>query len=196
MITGREIARTLTGSWLLLKNRPEGMLWFDRSIEGFWRSFGVFFLLLPVVGITGLMERKMYLEETDLTVDIFPDGLFWTSQLTASVLDWILLPVVLAFLARSLGIARGYVDFVIVRNWSSLLVVVPYALAGLLYLAGIIPLGIVFLITVSAFIAILWYKFNIARITLQTGTSMTVGIVVLDMVLSIVIEQAVARMLG
>ncbi|WP_417675468.1 hypothetical protein [Roseibium sp.] len=196
MITGQEIARALTGSWLLLKNRPEGMLWFDRSLEGFWRSFGVFFLLLPVVGITGLMERKMYLEETDLTVDIFPDGLFWTSQLAASFLDWILLPVVLAFLARSLGIARGYVDFVIVRNWSSLLVVVPYALAGLLYLAGIIPLGIVSLVIVSAFIAILWYKFNITRITLQTGTSMTVGIVVLDMVLSIVIEQAVVRMLG
>ena len=196
MISGQEIARALTGSWLLFRNQPEGLRWFDRSIEGFWRSFGVFFLLLPFVSIGGLMEKKMYLEETDLTAEIFPDGIFWMSQLASFVLGWILLPIVLGFLARPIGISRGYVDFIIARNWSSLLATVPYVLAGMLYLAGIVPVGIVFLITMSAFIVILWYKFNIARITLQASTGLTLGIVALDTVLSLLVDQMVIRVLG
>jgi hypothetical protein len=196
MITGQEIARALTGSWLLFRNRPEGLRWFDRSIEGFWRSFGVIFLLLPFFWINWLAEKKMYLDETELTVDLFPDGTFWMTKLVSYGLAWILMPIVLALLARPIGISRGYVDYIIAGNWSSLLVAFPYAFAGLLYLSGIIPLGILSLISLSMFIVVLWYRFNIARITLQAGTGLTVGIVVLDPVLSALIEQVVTRVLG
>jgi len=194
MISGQEIARALTGSWLLFRNRPEGLHWFDRSIEGFWRSFGVFFLLVPLFGISGLAERKLILEETELVAEMFPDGSYWMAQLTTFGLDWILLPVVLALLARPIGISRGYVAFVIARNWTSLLAAVPYVVAGLLYLAGIISSGIMVLMSLCALAVVLWYRFNIARITLQASISMALGIIVLDTVLSLVISEAVGRL--
>ncbi|WP_346906772.1 hypothetical protein [uncultured Roseibium sp.] len=194
MISGQEIARSLTGSWLFLQNRPEGLRWFDRSIEGFWRSFGVFFLLLPFFWISGMAEKKLILEETELVLELFPNGSFWGAQLTTFGLDWILLPIVLGFLARPIGISRGYVDFIIVRNWSSLLAAFPYVVAGLLYLAGIIPAGIMVLMSLCVLAVVLWYRFNITRITLQTGISLTLGIIVLDTVLSLLISEVVGRL--
>lgn len=196
MISGQEIARALTGSWLLFRNRPEGMLWFDRSIEGFWRSFGVIFLLLPFFWINELAEKKQILENAELAAEFFPNGKFWTVQLTSLALDWTVFPIVLAALAGPIGISKNYVSFIVVRNWISILVSVPFLLAGLLYLAGIISSEFLDLISLSLKGVVLWYNFNIARIALQAGLSVTLGVVVLDLVLSFFILGLVLRGLG
>lgn len=196
MITGQEIARALTGSWLLLQNRPEGLRWFDRSIEGFWRSFGVFFLLLPFFWINELAEKKQILENAELAAEFFPNGTFWAVQMTTLALDWTVFPIVLASLAGPVGISKNYVSFIVVRNWSSILVSIAYMLAGLLYLLGIVSSEFLDLITLSLMGVALWYSFNIARIALQTGLSVTLGVVVLELVLSFVIFGLVVRVLG
>lgn len=196
MISGQEIARALTGSWLLLKNRPEGMLWFDRSMEGFWRSFGVVFLILPFFWINQLADKQQILENAQLAAELFPNGKFWTVQLTSLALDWTVFPIVLAALAGPVGISKNYVSFIVVRNWTNILVSVPFLLAGLLYLAGIISSEILDLISLSLMGVVLWYNFNIARIALQAGLSVTLGVVVLDLVLSFFIWGLVLRVLG
>jgi len=58
LIGMNEIRAALDGSWLLLRNRPEGMAFFDQSLQGFWRSFQVVFLLIPVFLLSGQIEKQ------------------------------------------------------------------------------------------------------------------------------------------
>ncbi len=193
MIKGPEIARAIQGSWLLFLNRPDGLRWFDQSIDGFWRSFGVVFLLLPMFAVSAMAEKKLMLTEAGLLADTFPNGAYWTAQFAILGLDWIALPIILAVLARPIGISNGYISLIVVRNWSSLLAAVPYVLAGLLYLAGVISSGILVLLSLVTLVVVLWYRFNIVRITLRSSISVTLGIVVLDIVLSLLIAEIGGR---
>ncbi|MBO6754920.1 MAG: hypothetical protein JJ902_01210 [Roseibium sp.] len=196
MITLGEIARSLQGSWLLLKNRPDALKWFDLSLGGFWRSFGVVFLLLPMFWASSVAEKKLLLSETGLVESAFPNANFWAAQFTALGLDWIALPLLLAALAGPLGISRFYVPFIAVRNWSSLLISFPYLAVALLYLAGVVSGGMMVLLSLSILVAVLWYRYLIARITLQAGMGLAIGIVMLDIVLSLLIREMVGRIWG
>lgn len=193
MLNRQEIARSLQGAWLLLFNRPEGLQWFDQSIEGFWRSFRVVFLLLPLFWISSMAEKKLILEATDLYVETFTDADYWLSQLTVLGLDWIALPLLMAALAGPLGISRGYVPFVVARNWTSLLAAIPYVLTAILYLVGIIPSEIMVLLSIATLLVVLWYRFNVTRLTLQAGIGLTLGVVVLDLILSLVVVEVAGR---
>jgi hypothetical protein len=196
MLSAGEIARALQGSWLLLWNRPEGMRAFDLSIDGFWRSFAVIVLLVPMFVISSLAERQLLIDETAFQADTFPAGTYWLAQFTSLGLDWIALPVLLAGLASPLGISRNYVPFIVARNWSSLLAAVPYVLVGLLYLAGLIAAGIMVLLSLVTLVIVIWYRFLIARIALQASISMALGVVVLDIVLSLLVGELAGRLWG
>ncbi|WP_213217829.1 hypothetical protein [Roseibium polysiphoniae] len=192
MLSGQEIARALQGSWMLLRNRPEGMRGFDLSIDGFWRSFAVIFLLVPLFVVSSLAERKLLLDETEF----LPAGAFWLAQFTSLGLDWVALPLLLAGLAKPLGISAGYVPFIVARNWTSLLAALPYVFVGLLYLAGLIAPGIMVLLSLVTLIVVIWYRFIIARVALQASMSMTIGVVILDIILSLLIGELAGRIWG
>lgn len=196
MITMSEIRAALDGSMLLLRNRPEGMSFFDQSIQGFWRSFGVVFLLLPLVLVSGLAEKQFYFSENLYHPEGFPDSAFWTAQLFGLGIDWIALPLILAVLAVPIGISHRYVPFIVVRNWTSLLASIPYLITYLMFLLGIISPGIAVLLSFSCLVAVLWYRFLVARIALQATISLAIGIVVLDILLTLVISQLVGIMWG
>ncbi|WP_297591382.1 hypothetical protein [Roseibium sp.] len=189
-----EIRAALDGSWLLLRNRPEGMAFFDQSIQGFWRSFGVVVLLLPVFLVSGLAEKQFYFSENLYHPEGFPEGAFWTAQLFGLGIDWVALPIILALLAAPIGISQRYVPFIVVRNWTSLLASVPYLVTYLLFLLGIIPPGIAVLLSFSCLVAVLWYRYLVARIALQATISLAIGIVVLDILLTLVISQVVGNL--
>jgi len=191
LISMNEIRAALDGSWLLLRNRPEGMAFFDQSIHGFWRSFQVFFLLVPAYMLAGLYEKQLYLVENRYHPEGFPNNAFWTAQAFGHGIDWIALPVILALIAAPIGISHRYVPYVVVRNWTSLLASIPFMLTYILYLLGIFPLGITVLLYLTCVVVLLWYRFLVARIALQATISLAIGVVVLDILLSLVIAQVV-----
>ncbi len=196
MLSGSEIARALQGCWLLFRNRPEGMRYLDQSLEGFWRSFAVIILVTPMFALSTLSERKLLLEEANILPENFPDGVFWLAQFTRLAMDWVTLPLVLAALAKPIGITRGYVPFVVARNWSSLLVSLPYAVGAALYVVGVIAPGIMVLFSLATLLVVIWYQFVVARITLQGTIATTIGVVVLDIVLSLLIGEISGRLWG
>ncbi len=194
MISMNEIRAALDGSWLLLRNRPEGMSFFDQSIHGFWRSFQVIFLLVPVFLLNGQSEKKLFFAENLYHPDVFPNRAFWTAQAFGLGIDWIALPLILAALAAPIGISHRYVPFIVARNWTSLLASIPFMITYMLYLLGLISSGIAILFSMTCIVVVLWYRFLVARIALQASTSLAIGIVVLDILLSLVIAQVVGIM--
>lgn len=185
MITPSEVVRAVQGSWQLLRGDRGGMRCFDVSIDGFWRSFGVIVLLLPLFWISGLAEKKRQLVEMNILPENFADGPFWAAQIMGLGLDWIALPLVLAALAGPLGLSRGYVPFIVVRNWTSLLAATPYVLAALFYLVGLISIELMVLASLGTFGLVIWYRYLIARFALGAAISVAIGIVVLDILLSL-----------
>lgn len=194
MISSREIRAALDGSWILLRNDPRGMTYFDQSIQGFWRSFAVIVLLVPVFVISTLAEKKLLLAERPVSADAFPVDAFWTGQLLSLGIDWVMLPIVLAALAGPIGISRQYVPYIVVRNWTSILAALPYLVIALLYLTGLIPAGIMVLLSLTCLVAVLWFRFLVARIALQASVSLAIGVVILDVLLSIVISELTGRL--
>ncbi|MDN3721819.1 hypothetical protein QW131_28210 [Roseibium salinum] len=64
----------------------------------------------------------------------------------------------------------------------------------LLFLLGIISSGIAVLLSFSCLLVVLWYRFLVARIALQAPISLAIGVVVLDIVLTLVIAQIVGHL--
>lgn len=194
MIGSSEIRAALEGSWMLLCNQSRGMVYFDQSTQGFWRSFLVIFLLAPVFLVSALAEKKLLISENVLLLETFPENAYWLAQFFSLGIDWVMLPLVLALIAGPIGISRQYVPYIVVRNWSSLLASLPYLATGLLYLTGIIPSGIMVLLSFTCLIVVLWYRFLIARIALQASVSLAIGVVFLDILLSLVIGELAGRL--
>lgn len=196
MLTGEEIRRSFFAAWALFKGQSEGMRDFDLSVTGFWRSFLVFFLLLPPLLLSVLAERKLILEEGTRITSDYTDGVYFTSQFIGGAVDWILLPAILLAIARPLGIERGYVPFIIARNWSALVAAIPYALPALLYLAGVLSAALMIFLTFIAMMVVLRYRFMIARIALDAPVGLAIGIVALDFLLSVLIGVSMSRITG
>jgi len=196
MISVREALWSLQGSWLLLRNRPEGLAWFDLSIGGFWRSFGAIAFIIPMFWLSSMAEQKLILTESDVSPEALAETYFWVSRFFALGLDWVALPLLLAALAGPIGISQGYAPFIAVRNWTSLFISIPYAVVALLFLANILSSGFTVLFWMIILIGALWFRFVIARITLQCGLGLALGIVLMDFLLSLFVQEMSGRFFG
>jgi hypothetical protein len=180
VLTPAQIARSLGGAFDLFLGRAEGLQRLDRSIDGFWRSFLVILLILPINAVSMLAASRL-----EGTAETFGQ-LFW-GGLPVLALDWITFPILLAAAAGPLGVQRTYVDYVVARNWASPiaagLLAVPLVLQG----AGFLPAPIGTLLSLVAMAVVLRYHYMIVRIALGVTIPLAVGIVVADVFLSLVI---------
>ena len=51
MIALREVVTSLYGAARLIQFKPDGLTYFDSSLDGFWRSFTAALLVAPLYGI-------------------------------------------------------------------------------------------------------------------------------------------------
>lgn len=106
----------------------------------------------------------------------------------ALALDWVALPIVLALAARSLGIGTRYATFVVARNWAAVFAYAPFAVISLLVLTGLIGADAANFLMLVTLLVLLRYTYLIARRTLDAGVGLAVGIVVLDLAVSLTIS--------
>jgi hypothetical protein len=180
-----EIARSLSAAWDLFLDRPDAMRGFDLSVDGFWRSFAAVLLVVPSYAFAVLAERQMVALDPAAPVQ---GGLAFVVQNAIGLgIDWVALPLVLAFLARPLGVARHYPEFVVARNWGAVIAAVPFGVIGLLIVLGLLGGELANLLMLASLFIVLRYTYLIARRSLDVGIGFAIGIVVLDFVLSLTI---------
>jgi hypothetical protein len=194
VISLAETLRALTGAWRLLRNEPDALRYFDTSAEGFWRSFAAIVFIFPAYLLTALADRQAML--ADPTIAAGNDGLYWIAKIVSLGLDWVSLPILLAALAGFLDMKRQYPVYIVVRNWATVLMMVPFAAISLLDLFGVVPVEVMLLPSLAALGFTLWFGYLIARRTLQVGVDVAVGIVVLDFLVSIGVVRIVGRIFG
>lgn len=194
MIGLGEMWNGVLGSWRILRGDAQGMRRFDLSEEGFWRSFGLFVpLLLPVlVGIAA--ERRLRLATTGIESADFPTVLFLVTQIAGFAVVWYGFPFFLAAIAGPIGLGARFSPLIVARNWSTLLGVVPYAVSALLYAAGLLSPNVFGLLNLIAFLFNIGLGFQVARLAAAVPTGTAVGLVILDLLFTMLVANVAVRL--
>ena len=196
MITPSEIQRSLTGAWRIFLGHPDAMRFFDTSTDGFWRSFQAIVLVAPIYAVTALADWRA------MASNFLPDEggvgaeAFVAVKMVTLALDWVALPVLLAALAGFLGIRRAYTAFIVARNWSTVLVILPFAAIALLDIAGLMNESLILFPSLAALGFALRFGYMVARTALGVGIEVAIGVVALDFLVSLAIVRIVGRLTG
>ena len=183
-----EIQRSVQGAWLLAKGDTRGMNLFDLSVEGFWRSFAAMLIVAPVYALVLLAQP--------VPADSEPDSLtgMLLAEAVAYVVGWVAFPVAAIFLTRLLGLAAGYVPLVVANNWSAVVQIAFYA--AVVVLGTLLPGELRAISLLAATLAILVYQWFVIRTALDTGGGIALGIVVVDVLLSLAVSRGMDGLLG
>lgn len=185
MFSLTEIRRSFRAIWLLFRARPEGLALLDRSMSGFWRSFAVIVLVIPINAVTMLAVSRT--DRSDATaVSLIVDGL------PLLLADWVLFPILLALAAGPLGVSRTYVSYVVARNWAAPLAAAVMTLPLVLQGAGWIDGTGMALLSMVALGLILRLHYLIVRLGLDVAAGFAIGLVVADLLLTLLLVRILA----
>lgn len=180
MLAPAEIRRSFAAVWMLFRGERDGLLLLDRTLDGFWRSFAVILLILPINAITMLGVSR-----TDNS--LASAGELIVEGLPLLVADWVLFPILLAIAAKPLHVSGTYVSYVVARNWASPLaaavMTVPIVLQG----AGWTDASFTTMLTIVGLVIVIRLHYMIVRLALDVEWGMAFGIVVADFMLSVLL---------
>jgi hypothetical protein len=174
----------LAGAWQVMRWRPEGLNRLDTSLEGFWRSFGVILILIPVTYVS-LLSQDLYNRESGVA-ERLTSGSVGTFGV-AIILDLITFPVLLALFARVLGLGSRYVQFIVTRNWASVIFATLGAIVDLLHLGGVVPSPALPFAGLIVMAVSIYFSYVVTRTALAVSLLTAIPIVVLDILVSFTI---------
>jgi hypothetical protein len=198
MITAREVVYGLFGAWRLARFDPVGLQYFDRSREGFWRSFWAAVIAAPGYAILiylRLAERlsvdapaAMGVAQPPITAGPLRLALI---EGIAYVVGWVAFPLTAWYLVSALGRAERYFGYIVAYNWASLVPVGAYLLMGLIGALGVLPDLIEMVLSLAVTGYILVYLHYIARTALGIEALPAAGLVFIDVLIAILLSSVV-----
>lgn len=189
-----EIRRNLAGAWALMNGRAAGLQQLDLSIEGFWRSFGAVLLVVPFVAVALYSERTAIIAAgeplPDLTLSYI--GL----RLSTLMADWVAFPVIFALIAGPLGVASQYVPLIVARNWAAVIIAVIFAAPHLLHIFGVLPTPVLAFVLLGILAVAIRFAYLMVRTALAVTASIAIPVVLLEVLMSFVIELGMERLVA
>jgi hypothetical protein len=185
--SSREVASSLYGTWRLAHFDRGGMAYFDASVDGFWRSF---FAALIVAPLYAVMLGLRYAAAGE-PGDPVHYGLI---EAVSYLISWFSYPVAMHALTGLLGCRDRFLGYMVAYNWSLVLqnaVLVPIAMLNALQAMGPDAAGVLWLVAIVAVLAYLWF---IARAGLDVPPLTAVGIVSIDVLLSLLVSGVTDRL--
>jgi hypothetical protein len=187
MIPDREeVLRSLYGAWRLARADVTGMQHFNLSVEGFWRSFFAAIIVAPGYALL-VVQRTLDREEG------YDPGSIVVVESIAYLAAWAAFPLVAVVLTQLLGLGRHYVELIVAVNWSAVLQVAAFLAAMALGL--LLPEGFAALLLAIVTGALMLYQWFVMRTALQTTGGVALVLVLVDLLLSTVINLSADRLL-
>jgi hypothetical protein len=186
--TWLEARRAITGTLRLARGDSGGLSWFDRSLDGFWRSFRAGVICYPLYLILVAMrvtEREWHASGGWRIVIVETIGY---------VVAWVAFPLLMLTVTQWIGRAHRFFDFMVVYNWCQVPQSALFVLVGLESQSGILGTQGSEAIDVFAAIATLVYEWYIARVALDTTGPVAALVVLVDLVLGAFISRVVGTL--
>ena len=181
-----EVRLALAGTWRLARGDRGGRSYFDRSFDGFWRSFRAAIISYPLYLV--LLAMRVSVGDWQRS-----GGLrIVTVETIGYVIGWVAFPLLMMTVTQRLGRAHRFFDFMVPYNWCQLPQSALFVLAGLAVEGGMLgpqPGESIGIVAVFATLVYEWYVWYIARVALDTTAAAAVFIALLDFVLGVVISQ-------
>jgi len=178
-----EVQLALAGCLRLARGDRGGLACFDRSIDGFWRSFRAAVISYPLY----LMLLAMR-----VSVAEWQQSGGWrivTVETIGYVVAWVAFPLLMLNVVRWIGRAHRFFDFMVPYNWCQVPQSALFVLVGLVSAGGVLSTQASEAMDLAAAIATLLYEWFIARVALDTTGLVAVFVVLLDLVLGVFISR-------
>lgn len=191
MLSQKEFIGALYGDFRLLRLDKNAFVFFNPSLEGFWRSFAAAALLAPVYAVLLLVDVAQGVTEQPFR--------FLSVQAIAYVMGWVAFPLLMVHLSRALQREEHFFRYMVAYNWFQILPLAAFVVLTLIASAGggaAQPLGIAQFLAMVLFAATMVYNWFIAREGLQVDGMTAAGVVFADFILSLVIEAVTLSLSG
>ncbi len=188
MIGLPEILHGLYGGYRLCRLDPQGLGYFNATVEGFWRSFYSALLAAPIYFIIVFLDLDLDAIEASLARILLLESL-------AYIILVFLYPLAMHYISEALGRQRNYILYIVAYNWTGVLLNGLELPSKAFVASGVAPevANFVDLLVLAVTVVILWF---IARTALQISRLTAAALVALDLVLTIAVNSIVAGRLG
>jgi hypothetical protein len=183
MLTLREVSFGMYGAWRLALLDRGAMLWFDRSVQGVWRSFWAAALAYPGFLILLLLRLDpQQVQAAGLAHILLVETIGY-------VVGWAAYPVLAIPFCRWLAPEEQALGFIIAYNWSQVLQTALLVVIAGLGAVHLMAADSVTALAAVAYLLLLVYEWFIARIALAAGGAAATALVLLDVVLGAMLIQ-------
>lgn len=184
-MTARELADVVTGLKRLLRLDREAVDCFDPTPEGFWRSFAAAWIAAPAFLVLTLATMPHAAN--------FSLPRYLLVETISYVIGWVAFPLVMVTVTRSIKREERFFPYMTAYNWFHLPASALLAALALLGLIGLLPWPLVGLLGLLVNAANLMYLWFLAQTGLKTDALTATGIVILDVLISLVLLVVTAR---
>ena len=183
-----EMRLALVGALRLAKGDRGGLSCFDRSLDGFWRSFRAAVIAYPLYLI--LLMMRVTIAEWERSGGFY----IIVVETIAYVIAWVAFPLAMLTVTRWLNRSHRFFDFMVPYNWSQLPQSALFVLVGLQSTSDAISTQPAQVIEIAAAIAVLVYEWFIARVALETTAAAAALVVLVDLVLGVLISHVASSL--
>lgn len=176
-------ARSLAAATKLVMHDRQGLDDFNNSVAGFWHSFSAIILLAPVYLFISSINWDPSAATKPFTI---------APHLLMLAVQWVLWPVVMVFATRWAGLGQHFTRYVIVYNWSNVLIITVLAIPALFFRLGILPLEAATAFTGILQLMTFYLEWYLARLSLDTKGIIAAAVVLGNFVLSV----GILRLIG
>jgi hypothetical protein len=183
-----ELQLALTGCLRLARGDRGGLSCFDRSLDGFWRSFRAAVICYPLYLV--LLAMRVSVAEWQTSGG-------WRIVMVETigyVVAWVAFPLLMLNVVRWIGREHRFFEFMVPYNWCQVPQSALFVLVGLESASGILSIQASQAIDIVAALATLVYEWFIARVALDTTGLVAVFVVLVDLVLGVLISHVTGRL--
>ena len=190
-----EVTRSIHGAWRIARMDPDALDYFDLTIDGFWRSFAALLVVAPFYIIFLILNYGNQAGLELPTGPVVSTEFYVAVKLVAYIIGWLAFPLIMVPISRLLDLSQNYVPYIIVWNWSNVLVMAAILPTVLLFPPAAQTGAAAKMVLIGAQIAMLFYGYLVARAGLRCKILTAVGVVVLDLLLSLLLSLMAGRLL-
>jgi hypothetical protein len=179
----QEARLALAGTLRLAVGDRSALASFDRTLDGFWRSFRAavicypLYLMLLTMRVTGAEWQRSGIWRIVIVESI------------GYVIAWVAFPLLMLNVTRWIGRAQRFFDFMVPYNWCQVPQSLLFVLVGIESGSGLLGANASETIDIVAAVATLVYEWYIARIALETTGSAAGLVVLVDLVLGVFLTR-------
>jgi hypothetical protein len=179
----QEARLALAGTLRLAVGDRSALACFDRTLDGFWRSFRAAVICYPLYLV--LLAMRVSVAEWQRSGG-------WRIVIVETigyVIAWVAFPLLMVNVTRWIGRAYRFFDFMVPYNWCQVPQSLLFVLVGIESGSGLLSASASETIDVVAAVATLVYEWYIARIALETTGSAAGFVVLVDLVLGVFLSR-------